>query len=139
METAYSDGIKTGVVDFPYEEVDRGNPLAAELEKNETAGDALHDLFLWCWSTPSFKFSFVRFVAISAVMRPDLLDDLSYEQLAKKLNCTKALISYNAKQFQKEFGVHFRRSRRLDGCEKMSAAARMRSFNSRASGKFNPE
>ena len=32
METAYSDGTLTEVVNFPYDEIDRGNPLAAELE-----------------------------------------------------------------------------------------------------------
>lgn len=131
--------------DFDYDAVElrgeRGNPQLGFDEPPsaiEIASDGLSELLNWVWQTKDFKTAFVKFVAMSAVMRPELLDDQSYLQLAKKINCTKSLISHNVKTFEAEFGLHFRRSRRAGGCEVMSAA-RFKAANgpkTRNGGKF---
>lgn len=114
-------------VGFDFGEIDRherGGPLTAELECDAVtvASEGLEKLLFWIWENGNFKSSFIKFVAMSAAMRPELLDDQSYLDLAKKLDCTKALMSYNVCQFQKLFGVHFRRSRTETQCKNFKAA-----------------
>jgi hypothetical protein len=107
------------VSEFDYDAIDRGNPLAAELERDEmpAAADALGRVMDWCWREPKGNrrdqpTAYRHFLALSAVMRPDLFDNVSYTTLAKENGITKAWISKLATQFQDEFGIHFRRSRR---------------------------
>lgn len=111
-------------IDFDYDSTDRGNPLTAELERDPAAiaGDGLERLMRWLWQSSDMKGSFIRFVAMSAAMRPELLDNQSYNDIAKKLNVTRATISSFAVQFQKKFGVHFRRSKRAGSSVKYAAA-----------------
>ena len=116
------DGHLAAIEDFDFEAVykrldgdrmERGNPLADETERPTNyahAGDALELLLLWIWSKPDFDVAFNRFVSMSAVMRPELLDNMSYVQLAAKLGVTKACISKNALDFSRAFGLRFRRS-----------------------------
>ena len=79
--------------------------------------DALARILHWCWHNKSERLLAIpqamhRFTAMCAVIRPDLLNDMSYQQIAAKLGVTKACLSKNAIQFQDNFQLHFRRSRR---------------------------
>lgn len=118
---------------------ERGNPLQAELERDTTeiASDGLEAMLLWIWSNRNMKYAFVKFVAISALMRPELLDSQSYAELGKKLSVSTDCISRNALEFQERFGVHFSRRQGLSaGREKKLQAARLSGFKNRGNAKF---
>lgn len=119
-EPAFVNGHIEPSVDFDYEAVDRGNPLAAELERSaeevRTLAEAFDKILFWCWSgnngkRRSSRASYARFVAMTAAMRPDIFGDMSYKQIGKEIRVTKAWMSRLALEFQDLFGVHFRRSR----------------------------
>src|ERR1022692_1150070 len=106
-----------GVVEFDYGFVEREMPDSKSL-----AADALRDIWAWFWEQPNFKVAFLKFVAVTGVMRPELLDSESYAQIGKKLNCSRSNISRLAIKFQDAHGVHYRRSKRDGAREKYSAA-----------------
>ena len=113
-------GITLPHCEFDYDAVDRGNPLTAELERSDSAALASQSLLTmlqWVWGTKPAKLesraAFLKFVAMSAVVRPDILQNKSYEEIADLCGCSKANIALHAKNFQREFGVVFRRSHHL--------------------------
>ena len=122
-ETVY----KFGSVDFDYDAVDRGNPLMAAIEDApedgvKTLAVAFDRILRWCWKTQmdrcrQKRASFFRFMALTAAMRPDLMDNASYAKLGKEYGVTKSLLSKLAVEFQSEFGVHFRRSMKVGAVE----------------------
>jgi hypothetical protein len=123
IDFAIKDNHYEPVVDFDYGAVDRGNPLTAEIESGHSAdqikdlASAMSRIIQWCWvngygNVRSDKLSFAHWLAFTAALRPDILGDASYQKLGKHLGVTRAWISKLAIQFQKDFGIHFRRSRR---------------------------
>jgi len=116
-ETVY----RFGSVDFDYNAVDRGDPLTSVLEEAapedeiKTLAVAFDRILRWCWRTQldrcrQKRAAFYRFMAMTAAMRPDIMDNVSYAKLGKGYGVTKAQVSKLAVEFQDEFGVHFRRS-----------------------------
>jgi hypothetical protein len=109
-------------VNFDFDAIDGHGVKSEDWDSIKEASDGLQKLLLWIWESRDFKNSFIRFVAMSAAMRPGLLDDRSYAQIAKKIKCTKSFISYDVKLFERKFGLHFRRSRRAESSEAFRAA-----------------
>ncbi|MDB6023109.1 MAG: hypothetical protein JWQ04_2966 [Pedosphaera sp.] len=150
-ETVLFDGDHvTGIENFPYSKVfsadesDRGNPLAAIVNEPspqhyELAGEGFARILDWMWRTgPSdnMRSAFRKFVAVSALLRPDLLGELNYVQLAEKLGCRKATISKIVVEFEEVVcgGIQFRTSR-LEGARTNMRLARMAQV---ANGKPSP-
>lgn len=131
-EPKFVDGHIEPTVGFPFDEIDRGNPLAAELEREEIGdmAEAFDRILFWCWSCGKArrdcKASFIRFVALTAALRPDIFNNASYKQIGADLKVSKAWMSKLAVEFQDEFGVHFRRSRR-EGARETFRNARLKS------------
>lgn len=107
--------------EYPDDETDRGNPIMAQLteasakDKAEVAAELLRGFLFYIWHDGSgdhvsMQPAFRKFVVVSAVLRPELLKNKSYEQIGKKLGITKAGVSAIAKRFEKAFGCQFRRS-----------------------------
>ena len=92
--------------------------------------EVFDEILFWCWNVKvggvyrirKFKAAQNRFVAMTALVKPDVFNGKSYEEIAKKIGATKSHLSAMAKDFQKEFGLKFQRSYRDDG--KFSAAAK---------------
>ena len=134
MQTAFENGREVAAAGFDWDAVDRGNPLTSELEGASPRGqnkinlmsDSLRDVLDWCWRTKfgprKLKGAQHCFVALTALVRPELVGDMSYEQIGRRLGVGKSNISRIARSFQKEFGVKFSRSHRADNLH--AAAAR---------------
>jgi hypothetical protein len=127
------DHALVGSVEFPHDEIfDRldGTPPPAA-PPTEMAGDGLREILAWSWSSPSGKTTdihgaFVKFLALSATMRPELFDGQTYKELGEQVGCTRANISKAAVRFAEHFGgLHFRRQH--NGRDNMRAA-RVRSY-----------
>ena len=115
-ETVYS----FGKVDFDYGAIDGGEDEPDDRVK--TLAVAFDRILRWCWKTQmdrcrQKRASFFRFMALTAAMRPDLMDNASYAKLGKEYGVTKSLLSKLAVEFQSEFGVHFRRSMKVGAVE----------------------
>jgi len=122
-DTAWTGGNSSHLeptVNFDYDAIDRGNPLAAELseascrDKAEVGAELLSGVLIWIWRSDlklkNPRSAFRRFVVISALMRPGLLGSKSYSEIGKQLGCTKQALSAIAKEFERDFGLRFRRS-----------------------------
>lgn len=127
-----------GTTDFPRDEIfdrlDGVSPPAAAPARPEAmtlAGDALGELLTWVWRSPTHKTTdihgaFVKFLALSSTMRPELFDGQTYKELGEQVGCTRANISKAAVRFAEHFGgLHFRRQH--NGRDNMRAA-RVRSY-----------
>ena len=111
---------KINSVDFPFADLDPSN---TNQDGISVASESLEKLLQWIWKSEDLKFAFIRFISMSAAMHPELLNDQTYQELAKKLNCTRSLISRNVVDFQDTFGVHFRRSKKESSRKSYQAAS----------------
>ena len=107
-----------GTIDFDFDAIDDGL-LADELSVQAQLADAFREILEWIWHdwklTKKPESAFMRFVAMSAVLRPELVGDLSYEQIGAKFGgLTKQAVSKNAVNFSDRFKIHLRRSRRSE-------------------------
>jgi hypothetical protein len=128
-KTAFVDGHIEEFVDFPYDEIDRGNPLVAEISGASDAARAeaaivIEKLLLWIWSEPEVRPAMVRLAAATAAIRPALLAGKSYKSIGEELHLTKQSISKAARLFQAAFGFKPSRSRPDSACKNMAIAAR---------------
>jgi hypothetical protein len=101
------------------------------LEKIKAMSEILDDILFWCWNVKHADGTFGKrginsaknhFVVLTALVKPDFLGGMTYEELGKRTSVTKQNLSVIAKNFEKEFGVKFRRSHREDS--KHSEAAK---------------
>jgi hypothetical protein len=123
--------------DFPMDDViNRLDGPAPEAEFRQkpstmaTAADGLREILHWCWRSEKSQrrsplAAFRQWLALSAVINPDLFDAKTFRQMGKEFGCTRALLSKNATAFSKRFGLHFRRQH--NGQATMRAA-RLRSY-----------
>ncbi len=90
------------------------------LDKICEMSEVMDAVLLWCWKpiwdrgkfrARGFGSACTRFVAMTTMLKPDLFEGLSYEQIGNKMSVTKQQISQAAKGFESEFGVKFRRSK----------------------------
>ena len=88
-------------------------------EKFLTMAEGLSRIMDWCFygnekdrtRGPRAQTAMLRFVAMAAVLRPELLGNMSYAQIGKKLHRNNRTISQYAIEFQSKFKIHSRRNR----------------------------
>ena len=98
-------------------------------EAAQLASDALRRVLTWAWSNGKRPFSmttaFRKFISLSATIAPDLCGNLTFRELAAKMDCTRAILSRHSLSFSREMGnLKFRRSRPASARLNMSVAAR---------------
>jgi hypothetical protein len=90
------------------------------LERIKGLAELFDEVLFWCWNVRidggykirKYRAAQNRFVAITALVKPDVFNGDSYELIAGRLGITKQLLSNYAKEFQEEFGLKFQRSHR---------------------------
>jgi hypothetical protein len=88
-------------------------------EKFLTLAEGLSRIMDWCFygtkkdrtRGPRAQTAMLRFVAMAAVLRPELFGNMSYAQIGKKLHRNNRTISQYAIEFQSRFKIHSRRNR----------------------------
>ena len=99
------------------------------LEKLKGLTELLNSVFFWCWTkdTPRGiiyrhpKAAQKRFLAMTALVRPDLIKEKSYDKIGSVVGITKQMMSLMAKDFQNSFGLKFQRSHKNGGNNSASA------------------
>lgn len=117
-----------GRVEFPFDDIDAalGVVEAAAPDSRQEAAHVLRELVTWCFQTHArhgLRTATVRFTAITAGLRPDILSDRTLEDLAVEVGCTKANLSKACLKFADAFGVKFARSRSRTARSHMARAA----------------
>lgn len=106
----WADGHATQVVEFDHDAIDAGNGQKAT-DANADAAVALAKILVWAWSGRfNVKFALVRFVALTAGLRPDLLRNRPLREIAGDLGVVEARLCRMVGYAQKEFGVKFSRT-----------------------------
>jgi hypothetical protein len=88
-------------------------------EKFLTLAEGLSRILGWCFYGNKEKpvkgarpqTAMLRFIAMAAVLRPELLANMSYAQVGKKFHRNSRTISKYAVQFQSKFKIYSRRNR----------------------------
>jgi hypothetical protein len=109
--------------DFNYGDVDEllGQLESTHDEVRAEAAAAFSKILAWIWSTGP-KHAQIKWLVLTAGLRPDLLDDKTYREIGIICGRTRAAISKAARKFQKTFGIKFARSRSEDSCAHMATA-----------------
>lgn len=87
------------------------------------ATQVIRRLLDWSWKRGAPKIThaaFTRFAAMTAVLRPDLLEDKTFQEVGEMLGVSKATMSKYACEFSDTFGIQCRRSRSRIGRANMS-------------------
>jgi hypothetical protein len=115
------------VTNFDFDAVDEALGLIHQAPPpvREEAAELFRALASWCFrGNRPLRSGMVKFVAIVAGLRPELLQDRSGQDLATELNITKQALAHQSLRFSDAFGFHFARSRSKEGRERMAAARR---------------
>ena len=118
-ETAF-DGTATTpsqTVDFDWRTLEEH---LGEVEPDDfwKAADCLGFMLHWVMTAPTAHARFVRFVALASGLHPDKWPTM--RGVAEKIDCVSATVSRASKKAEKQFGIHFIRSKGTQACEKMS-------------------
>ena len=89
-----------------------------------TAADALGELFRWCGEGKTARAVALRFLAVLAGCRPDLLGQKTYKDIAREFRVTKQNFSKTMMRAEARFKVKFARTRSESGRQRMAAARR---------------
>jgi len=121
--------IQTVDPDFERIYADLDGTPTPDAQPMELAADGLREILHWIWESKGkrrkFRSALVRLVVLTAVMKPALLDCLSYRELGKRLGgITKQALSHQAINFENAFQIKFARSRSKQSREHMAAARR---------------
>lgn len=122
----FVDSSQSDHYSFDFSEIDSalGAIEDAPEDARAQAAELVRQLFAWIWSGRApVHAAMVRFAALSAGLRPELLDHKSYREIGAQLNCTRQNLSKAAVQFQEAFRMKFARSRSERGRRNMSRAA----------------
>jgi hypothetical protein len=114
-----------GTENFDFDAVDEALGFIAEAPPSarEQAAELLRRLLTWCFNhRGSLRSALIRFTAISAGLRPDLLENRSGRELASALGVTKQAFAHASLKFSDAFGIKFARSRSKEDREHMRAA-----------------
>lgn len=114
-----------GTTDFDFGAVDEalGFIHRSPPEAREQAAELFRQLAAWCFrGNRPLRASLVRFVAIVAGLRPDLLGNRSGRDLAAELGCTKQNLSHQSAKFSDVFGIQFARCRSKEARAHMARA-----------------
>src|SRR5690606_11070086 len=114
-DVAVVDGESVEVVHFDFEAIDQalGTIENASADARTEAAELLSALLVWVFP-PGIKVrgALVRFAAMTAGLRPDLMEG-TYQSLASECHCSKQAVSKAAMRFQGAFNFKFGRSRSL--------------------------
>ena len=126
---AYVNGQLEPYEDFPFDEIERreteqlfGFVKDAPEDVRQLAAELWGQTLAWMWTQAGIKSATIKLVALTAGLRPDLLGDRAYLQLANEMGVTKAAIPAQSIRFQTIFGVKVARSRSEEGRANMRAA-----------------
>lgn len=108
------------------------------LERLKGLSELMDEVFFWCWTEKTdegfkprhAKTAQKRFVAMTALVKPDLIGDMTYAQIGEHVGISKQWMSAMAKDFQSNFGLKFSRSHKNDG---KNSAAQSKSWQKRKS------
>jgi hypothetical protein len=118
------NGQRVALADFNWDEVEqqvdeiRDEPRDVRAQ----AGVVLAKIFSYVWKTPDLRSALIKFSAICAGLRDDLVGRL-YQDIAAELGVTKQSVCKAAVTAERVLGIHFARSRNADGREAMRRAA----------------
>jgi hypothetical protein len=126
--SAFDEGGRCGTTDPEATHDDDPAPTPHD-EAAQLASDALRRVLTWAWSNGkrpiSMTTAFRKFISLSATIAPDLCGNLTFRELAAKMDCTRAILSRHSLSFSREMGnLKFRRSRPASARLNMSVAAR---------------
>jgi hypothetical protein len=125
FDTDAHGAIQTTEFDFDAVDEALGFVHQSPPEAREQAAELFRNLMAWCFADGRpLRASMVRFTAICAGLRPDLLDNKTGHELALELNVTKQAMSRQAVRFEDAFGFKFARSRSKESRQRMAAARR---------------
>jgi hypothetical protein len=131
---AFTETSESELVEFfPFDDLDKDTAeffANASPDVQRESAMALGLILAWVWQS-GFETAQRKFAAMTAGLRPDLLDDASYAEIAAKLGCVKATISKAAMSFQERFNMKFSRSRQDETRRKMADARRGKPGNNR--------
>jgi hypothetical protein len=121
-------GQHVAVVDFDYDQIQLDSPTReffgqASQDVRDDVATAFGMVLEWCWHR-GFVSAQRKFAVVTAGLRPDLVDNESWEQIGERLGCGKAAISKQAQNFQNTFGLKFSRTRSEDARRHMAASMR---------------
>ena len=124
----WADGVSSGVVDFNFDAVDIGGAVEEfEDDPKILAGIALSRILVWVWSGRNgFKNARNRLIALTAGIRPDLLQNKTYEELGVEMNITADAVCKLVKLAQATFGLKFGRTKGKVRRAAMARAQRVR-------------
>lgn len=109
-------GVPTESVGFPFEEVferldgpapKQREPLSAE------AAAALGEVFRWACEATTLQAVALRFLVLTAGVRPDLLGNRTLKEIGEAFNVTKQNVSHTLTLAQSHFGIVFARSQSI--------------------------
>jgi hypothetical protein len=111
-----------GVTSFDFDAVDEalGFIHKARPSAREEAAELFRNLATWCFvGNRPLRCGMVKFIAIIAGLRPELLQDRSGQDLAAELGVTKQSLAHQSLLFSDAWGIKFARSRSKEGREHM--------------------
>lgn len=125
--TTYTIGVgREQIAWFDYEEVDAllGNVSESSDEARAQAVEVLQRIMAWVWSGNGNRLqcAVLRFTALTAGLRPDLLENKTYLELGNELGVTKQGFSKAALKFSDAFQLKLARSRSVEARDAMSKA-----------------
>src|ERR1017187_1941453 len=119
-----------GTVDFPYEQVfndlDEGLGFIHKTPPpaRELTGELFRNLATGCFKAQQLRPAMVKFIAIIAGLRPDLLADRTGGDLANELGVSRQALTRQSLRFQDAWRIKFARSRSKAGREHMARSRR---------------
>jgi hypothetical protein len=117
---------------FNHDDVDAALGLidAAPADARQQAGEVLRQVFQFCFNSPRKKFgarelktAAMRFALIASSLRPEVLNDATHGELARRIGRTKAAASKAIVNFEDKFNLQLARCRSQESRERMAAAA----------------
>jgi len=110
--------------DFNFDDVDKALGLIKETppDAKQVAAELFSKILNWCFAArgQSLKAAAGKFAVVAAGLRPDLVNDLTFEQIGAQLDITKQAVSKNAVLFQQAFGFTFARCRSAEARQAMA-------------------
>jgi hypothetical protein len=123
-DVVWADGELQQITDFDFDQVDEllGEIRRSPADSKQVAAELFGKIMAWCWSGNglSFRKATIRFTTLTAALKPELVAALSYEQIGRRLNLTKAAISKTAKLFERAFNFTSYRGRSEEQCARFS-------------------
>jgi hypothetical protein len=121
----FCDGAISQITHFDFDDVDRALGLieSTPADARAEAAELVAQLMIWIWGSGAVKTALVRMTAMTAGLRPGLLQDKTYKALGQELGVSKQTLSKTALRFSAAFDTKLARSRSDIGRRHMAEAA----------------